>query len=53
MWQRAHQTPNKHLKEKPDASEILAALARSGLTIEQFKQEIDTAAKRQREREKG
>ena len=45
MWQRARQTRLYPSRGKPNPQQILEALAQTGLTIEQFKQQLDAEIK--------
>ncbi len=44
----AHQTPLYPLKGKPNAQEILNVLARTGVTLEQFKRELEEGLERKK-----
>jgi predicted regulator of amino acid metabolism with ACT domain len=48
VWQRARQTRLYPFRGKPNPQQILKALAQTGLTVEQFKQQLDAEIKRRR-----
>jgi hypothetical protein len=52
--QDAHQTPYLDLKGKPNAEEVLNALAQTGLSVEQLRKEMGAAIEsKKKKREKG